>query len=277
MRLLEVISRTRFQVFTFPKGTVSMEKMPIGAGSGFMLNYRNTLFFVTADHVAHPLDYKNEERQWRDQDMVIVNNYIEQNENGIPTPICTPIGNFYYFDKGHFDSKDISFETKPFDVTFCVMTEDRFSRPFKNIPFIVLNGEDVPGDLDMFSIPSEAIVLADHQHTYMVYGNTQFRLSPNDPSHLTWTPKLHEDLRYIGDNGDYYVLNPNYLVIDEEWMGISGAPVLDNEGGLIGILCGGNKDRNEIYVLKISHVTKLMDYTIDIDLRGNRTLSDIKI
>jgi hypothetical protein len=56
MRLLEILSRTRLQVFTFTKG--SSKDFPEGAGSGFILKYKNKLIFVTADHVIHPLDHE---------------------------------------------------------------------------------------------------------------------------------------------------------------------------------------------------------------------------
>lgn len=58
MRLLELLTRTMFQVFTFPLGTMKNGVYPNGAGSGFMLLHNEKRIFVTADHVCHPGDYK---------------------------------------------------------------------------------------------------------------------------------------------------------------------------------------------------------------------------
>ena len=64
MRLLEVLTRTRFQVFTYTQGGLAKGDVPQGAGSGFVLRYKDRCFFVTADHVCHPDDYKKGEKKW---------------------------------------------------------------------------------------------------------------------------------------------------------------------------------------------------------------------
>lgn len=72
-------------------------------------------------------------------------------------------------------------------------------------------------------------------------------------------------MKYRCDYGDYYVLTPAEAIIKRDWEGISGAPVLNQKGGLLGILCGGTPDANAIFVLKMKAVLSLIESTLRIE------------
>lgn len=265
MSLPELLNRTRLQLFTFNIGTMK-NSYPNGAGSGFFFKHKDKVFLVTADHVCHPFDHKPNatQRAYKDKDVGIVNNHAEKDENGVEIPILTPVGGFYYFDKFKF-TPDKGFEDyKPFDATFAILGKDRFQFPFKNEGFRFLDGTTVESGLNMIIIPSEAIVTPATEDWYIVYGHTNHRLA-DDGVHLAWDTTIHDEMKYLRDNGDYYVLKPAEPIDNKKWEGISGAPVLNQKGGLLGILCGGIPPRNEIFVMKMSAVLALMDSTLTIE------------
>lgn len=266
MSIYELLSRTRFQVLTFRKGTMANMGLPVGAGSGFMLSHKGRIIFVTADHVTHPSDYEEDgENQGsiKDMDIGVVNNWIAKDNHGKELPIITPLGGFYYFDETKFDAQNGFEEFRPFDVTFSLLGEDSFKNPFKNEPFIIPDGKDVPAGLDMVAILSEAAVQPSSCDQYIVWGHTNFHQVPASVGvKIACDFKIHEGMSYVGNNGDYYVLNPNKPINEDEWHGISGAPVFNHEGGLLGILCGGNTSMESIYVMKMSSVLSLIDITI---------------
>lgn len=271
MRLLEVLTRTRFQIFTFSMGNMKAGGYPDGAGSGFMLLHKGKTIFVTADHVCHPFDHKPgvTQRVFMDKEVGLVNNFIKKDEKGVDIPILTPIGEFYYFDQFQF-TPDLQFKDfRPFDATFAILGEDRFQNPFLSEPLYVQNGDDVPGGLPMIHIPSETVIQPNPTDRYICYGHTNHRLA-DDGIHLAWDVSHHEDMVYAGENGDYFVLTPAEPIVKHEWGGISGAPVFNQEGGLLGILCGGIPQYNIIFVMKMHKVLKLIDSTLTIeDLQRN--------
>lgn len=265
--LLELLTRTRLQIFTYEQGTMMKQAYPNGAGSGFFLLHKDRVILVTADHVCHPFDHApgRTHRVFEDKDVALVNNWVENNEKGEDMPILTPIGGFYYFDQFKVDmDKGIVGDFKPFDATFAILDKDRFRRPFKNEGMQVINGPTIPAGLDMIPIPLEAVIEPEVEDWYICYGHTNFGLA-EDGVHLKWDTTIHEEMKYRCDCGDYYVLTPAEVIVNKDWEGISGAPVLNQKGGLLGILCGGTPDANEIFVLNMKAVLSLIDSTMRIE------------
>lgn len=267
MSLLELLTRTRLQIFTYEQGTMMKNAYPDGMGSGFFLLHKEKVILVTADHVCHPFDHVQgrTQRVFEDKDVALVNNWVEKDAKGIDMPILTPVGGFYYFDKFKVDlDKGLLNDFQPFDATFAILSKDRFQRPFKNEGMQVLNGPTIPAGLDMIPIPTDAVVEPKADDWYICYGHTNFDLA-DDNIHLKWDTTIHENMKYRCDCGDYYVLTPAEQIVNKDWEGISGAPVLNQTGGLLGILCGGNPKDNAIFVLKMKAVLSLIDTTLKIE------------
>lgn len=240
---------------------------PNGAGSGFFFLHRDRVILVTADHVCHPFDHEpgRTQRVFEDKDVALVNNWVEEDENGVDMPILTPVGGFYYFDKFKVDvDKGMLSDFQPFDATFAILGKDRFQKPFKNEGMQVVNGPTIPAGLDMIWIPTDAVVEPNADDWYICYGHTQFGLA-DDGVHLKWETTIHENMKYRCDCGDYYVLTPAETIVNKDWEGISGAPVLNQKGGLLGILCGGNPKADVIFVMKMKAVLSLIDSTLNIE------------
>lgn len=51
MSLLELLTRTRLQIFTYKQGMMMKNAYPGGMGSGFFLLHKKKVVLVTADHV----------------------------------------------------------------------------------------------------------------------------------------------------------------------------------------------------------------------------------
>lgn len=276
MSLLELLNRTRLQIFTYKQGTMMQNAYPNGAGSGFFFLHKNRVILVTADHVCHPFDHEpgRTQRVFEDKDVALVNNWVEKDEKGVDMPILTPVGGFYYFDQFKVDmDKGIVGNFKPFDATFAILDKDRFQRPFKNEGMQVVNGPTVPAGLDMIQIPTDAMVEPNVDDWYICYGHTSFGLA-DDKVHLNWNTTVHEGMKYRCDCGDYCVLTPAEAIANKEWEGISGAPVLNQKGGLLGILCGGNLRENAIFVMKMKVVLSLIDSSLKIEaIEAKKTMS----
>ncbi|WP_291583780.1 hypothetical protein [Bacteroides sp.] len=261
MLLLELLSRTRFQVLTYEPGT--NYELPSGVGSGFMISYKDKQFFVTADHVMHCDDYgKIQERQWKDYDLAILNNVINLDKNNVPKSMITPLTGFFYFEKAdiRYPQKGI----KPFDVTFMIMSEEQKAYPYKTCSIPLADGNMLPADSDKIVIPSTTFVSAKTDQTYSVLGRIKFSMKKvnADNTLLNSEFTLKEGLRFLRKEGDFYILQTDSIVIYEEWAGLSGSPVLDVEGGLLGIACSVVPGGNEIYVLDIHKLLPLMDVAI---------------
>ena len=240
---------------------------PDGAGSGFFIQHKGKIILVTADHVCHPFDYEpgRTKRVFEDKDVAIVNNWVEKDGNGVDMPILTPVGGFYYFDKFKIDiDKGDLNDFQPFDGAFSILGKDRFQRPFKKEGMQVINGPTILAGLDMIPIPTDAIVEPKAEDWYICYGHTNFGLA-DDGVHLEWDTTIHEEMKYSYDSGDYYVLTPAEPIDGRAWHGISGAPVLNQEGGLLGILCGGAPTENAIFVMKMKAVLSMIDTTLQIE------------
>ena len=54
-------------------------------------------------------------------------------------------------------------------------------------------------------------------------------------------------------------------IVNKDWEGISGAPVLNQNGGLLGILCGGNPKADAIFEMKMKTAISLIDSTLKIE------------
>ena len=63
---------------------------------------------------------------------------------------------------------------------------------------------------------------------------------------------------------------PAEPIVGKAWHGISGAPVLNQTGGSLGILCGGDPDHNAIYVMSMKKVLSLIDSTLQIEAKNNK-------
>ncbi len=253
--LCEVLVKTAYQTQMTHPSDKNCEK-PIGFGSGFMVEYNQKVFFVTADHVVHPDDYDCNERTGTDYVVSIFNNV--RPETDFLSTIVTPLGGFYYMDR--FDLKKPDDALELFDVSVCIMKEKHFQYRFLTDE-VRFNDFTVNAGEPKFRIPSELFAEPSKDKMYFVYGKIRTELKGIILHRLD---TLKEELKYIDKVGDYYLLNTPDVISDyEDWAGLSGSPVLNDTGECIGVLCAVTKNTNSIWVMPISMVKMLMDIAIN--------------
>ncbi|WP_195594428.1 hypothetical protein [Bacteroides fragilis] len=254
--LLELLVKTHYHTVTTAIGNQDFDKY-ICHGSGFIVQYKDTPFFVTADHVLHPNDYDCEIkiRTGIDNTVSIYNN-VRPDTNSIST-VCTPLGGFYYMEGLNL--------TKPedlpdlIDVTVCIMKKINFEYPF-------LTDEKEFQDKDTgrgqckFILTEANFAEPDANNNYFIYGKIRTQLKG---VMLHRENTLKENLKYVYKSGDYFLLNTPDVISDiSEWAGLSGSPVFDNQGSCIGVLCSVSPGSNSIWVMPLEKVKLLMDIAI---------------
>lgn len=238
-----------------------------GFGSGFLLKHKNYLFLITADHVVHLDDHdENNETGQRlgiDYTPQIITN-IQNKEN--LTSVTLPVGGFYHLTGFKMDKEDYSSPTEFLSI---------FDRITKGT--IDINDDSIPVDVRIASFPDMAIAKMQEPLACPILNNTvvdsegsvvieegtpkiildsQFIASPNEKkwyivagtigNYLKNSVTLerqnveHELLKYVSTDSDKNVLLATPETPDINlWSGLSGAPVLNEDGLLAGMLIRG--------------------------------------
>jgi hypothetical protein len=257
--LFEVLVKTSYQTqITEPDDEICAN--PIAFGSGFIVRFDNDDFFVTADHTVHLDDYRKgemEQRVWKDYVVAIFNNFTPP-ENFLST-VVTPLGGFYYMEQFHLDRpSDIP---KPVDVSVCKMKAIHFTYPFLTDEVHFANGEIIKGGQSKFKIQKESFSDPNIESDYFVYGKIRTKIIDNIRLYRDST--LKECLKFISKFGDYYLFNTSEIIIDEEdWEGLSGSPIISDEGECVGVLCDVLKNSRSIWVMPISKVKLLIEVAV---------------
>ena len=254
--LLEVLVKTHYHTVTTEPRNLNSDKY-ICHGSGFMVQYKNVIFFVTADHVLHFADYESENKIRTGIDNVVsIYNNVRPDTNTIST-VCTPLGGFCYMDGFNL--------TKPnelpelIDVAICVMKPGNFQYPFLTDEKEFQDKEKATGQ-PKFILTEANFTEPDTDNNYFIYGKIKTQMKG---LMLYRENTLKEDLKYSYKSGDYYLLNTPDIITDiDEWSGLSGSPVFDNHGLCIGVLCSVSPNTNSIWVMPFEKVKLLMDIAL---------------
>jgi hypothetical protein len=259
MSLLEFLMRTNYMTQISEPEDKTCEKY-VGFGSGFIVSYKEHYFFITADHTVNFDDDHNNRQSNRSHKNYIVSifNNVSHPENTLTT-LLTPLGGFYYFDKltlSDFDKNNINVELV--DVALCILKEKQFENPF----FI---DEDISQRKDFNQRKNKVIISeqtfgeASEEQTYYIYGTIKAKING---IRLDREKTLKKELIYKGKSGDYYLLNTDNPIDYNEWAGLSGSPVISNEGKCIGVVCSVLPDSKSIFIAPMNDVKRFMDYAL---------------
>ena len=144
---------------------------PVGFGSGFIVEYRDTVFFVTADHVVHPDDYDVDARTGKDFIVSIYNN-VKPETNFLST-VVTPLGGFYYMESFNLLKPDDAPELV--DVSVCIMEKKHFKYPFLTDE-VQFHGLTISAGEKKLRIQSELFVEPRSDQAYFIYGKINTKL-----------------------------------------------------------------------------------------------------
>lgn len=263
-----------------------------GFGSGFLLRHKDRLFFITADHVVHLDDHDpaNETGQRIGIDyspQIITNIKIE----GELKSINLPVGGFYHltgfgFDKDSLDNPekfisifnkiidgviDINDEKLPLDVRIASLPDmaiselkEPLSVPLLSNQVIMQNKEVLIQEgmpkLSLFSTHSKNF---NNDNRYLVAGTICNEIK--NSTVLNRINVLHEGLIFERlDNDRYAILKiPTLVEVDiQYWAGLSGAPILDDNGLLAGMLIRGPEKEPFVTAVPIEKIIWFLDMII---------------
>lgn len=241
--LIELLARTSL----FTQITNSEDKTcdnPVAYGSGFFVEYLDTIFFVTAYHTVNLDDDIEDENARKNYRVSIFNNYSSITEDF--ETIVTPLNEFYYSSK--FDLKKPSKHVM-IDGAVSVMKKINFKFPFLNDERQLQGKTKLEIKENMFELPNK-------DSDYFIYGKIK---AQQNGIRLDRTNTLKSNLKFILETGDYFLFNTDDIIVDKiEWEGLSGSAVISAAGNCVGILCSVNENSKSIFVLPIKFIKMLM-------------------
>lgn len=259
--LISLFEHIRYQIVVFSNDATT--PLPQSVGSGFMLDYKGLTFFVTADHVVNTHD--NGVRKIKDNMIAISTNIAAIIEGRLQTKMI-PIGGIYFFDQFRVDIDKTTVDNMPlFDAAFCILQDWQINTECITCE-VKIEGANVPVGDRKIHLKGTDIIIANNEDVYSVFGRVHFSLVPtNGTIVLNSQQTFKTGLKLVGedDSENYYFLQYPDEVIYEDWAGLSGSAVLNQDGKLIGIACKVDSSGNRlIWVKKIQRVLPLMDAAI---------------
>ena len=256
--LYEVLVKTNYLTQITELDNKNLDN-PIGFGSGFIVEYNNDNFFVTADHTIHIDDYNGEieKRTWKEYRISIFNNYSDPNI--FISTLITPLGGFYYMEQFHLDKPENL--PRPIDVSVCKMKETHFQYPFLTDQVSFKSGETIKAGEQKIIIKKECFSEPKADKNYFVFGKIKAKLIDN--IRMEWQNTLKESLNFVSNSGDFFLFNTKDLITDKaNWEGLSGSPVISEDGNCVGVLCDVLENSNSIWVMPISKVKMFIEVAI---------------
>jgi hypothetical protein len=246
--LEELLVKTSYQTQTTASTDKSLER-PLSFGSGFIAKYQEEQFFVTADHTLHLDDYEEgiNERTGKDYVVSIFNNYTPP-DNFLST-IVTPLGGFYYMEQFNLEKPNEAYELV--DITLCKMKDINLQYPFLCDDLKFANQQKLIIPTECFSEPKTG-------ENHFIFGQIKTRLV--DHVRLEREKTAKNCLKFHSKIGDYYLFHtPDIIADSEDWEGLSGSPIISQNGDCVGVLCSVNPKSYSIWAMPIDKVKMLIE------------------
>lgn len=254
--LIEYFEHVRYQVACYYRD--KRTPLPLFSGSGFMLDVDGHIIFVTAGHVATTHKGKN---FYDDKLMTIQTNTIYQDEvtKKFGCILVTVSG---VVSVSAFRVDVVTGDLVPLgvvDVSFAELTDERRDAPFVTQK-ITLDGATVEYGEQKRHIPFDDIVEVNDNDIYSVFGRVHLVESSVDGQLLLNSDTIfHTNMKYDGMVGDMLVLKYDKPVIVRDWKGLSGSPVLNQDGKLIGVACAVDPIVNTLHVMPMRKILPMIN------------------
>lgn len=270
MSIYETLWRISQQLVT----TTDKERTNIyGFGSGFFMQYKEHLFFVTANHVIHPKDEETNEPIDQDLYVSIINNKNVIHDDCIQT-IFTPIGDIYTFEEYRLNkniqtAKDVAqLFNAPYDIPDIAIRmfgkDENFQYDFVTHELVADDGTIiVPHNLPKLKVPEDIAKDYTIGAFSLIMGTVK-----NDVKDAKFERMnvFYQDLKYVEELPDgHLVLSCPETINLDYWKGLSGSPVMDQKGHIVGMLIEANDINNTIIVLPMKLIKKFMDLVISVE------------
>ena len=265
--LTELMALAGIQVVTSPSnGDLTNPK---DIGTGFLLHHKGEIFFVTVRHVVNS-EIKGSNNQLIDDDkkLAIITNRYRFNEKGMKEGELYSLGGFYTFE--FFNLLHTTTDVERVEVAFSLIEKNKL-KDIKIQTAGVKNYETgeiiVDAGQDKIILDSGIKVVPSENDLYYCSGFVQAHWEELATSEkvLAYRYIFHNDMKFDRIDGDFIVLKTTEYASKHNWGGLSGSPVINQDGGLIGVLNGGKDGTHEIYVLSMDKILMLMDNVLKIE------------
>lgn len=227
-------------------------------GSGFFFQYKDKLFFVTADHVLHSDDFEKGLRLGTDVYLWVLNN---NNSTTELSTMFTPIVGLLTFDKMNFND-ELSLEIPDMnDIALAILPDTFLISKFLTHELKVEDDVIVEAGVEKKIIDcSEMLKEAD---LCLIEGCVKWS---EKGVKLSRVNAIYKNLKFKDyDTRGYYILKYEGSVKYEDWAGLSGGPVFNDKAKLIGMAIEVNVVEDTICVIPIEKIMELMDFAIKIN------------
>lgn len=224
---------------------------PKSFGSGFVLMYHGRLYFITADHVVSP-DNETDFVQWGDDWICGIPIGINDEENH--ASVCLPLTGRIEFVKGNILSEDNLEFPEPIDLAFSNVDTKILkckSLGFNIYPSIFCFSA---GENKKCFEESNIINPEEYENSnYFIIGSI-VRINENSQE-ASLDHKLHYNLKFKEIDGENIVLESTSIIDrKKDWSGLSGSPVVNEEGRLLGMLIRAANGYNNVIVMSIEAI-----------------------
>ncbi len=219
-----------------PLRQIGENGMPMNYASGAIINYCKkkvilSVFHATRDFSNWAIEVKSDFKTgtWL-QELGLMGATVEANLNS-----------------DDINRVDFSYASLPNDIkTYHQVIDEETNQIYEHERLII--------DFDFSIEPST-------DKKYSFFGQTEFK---KNGRLIIPISKLIMNLEYLEQKDQYYIFKLPYNHPGHEYFrGTSGAPVLDNDGNLVSLVCKGDVDKDYIYGIKLNKYKSLIDIQID--------------
>jgi hypothetical protein len=248
MNLLNLIASSTVHLIVFDQST----RTPLQFGSGFVAGYRDRLIVISADHVT----------RLKGKDVYTLIETGLPSENG--QTLFYNIGGLVFFDAFAVDKVKTMeaaqlalYGGEPLDVTFTSMGKDikLIQKGFTYLGEEIDEGSKVFPVLEHATIPRE-----DGEFGFCGFIHNQVFGEEIIKSEITF----QLGLEYKGTYSGYHLFNTPEVIKDKhEFEGTSGAPIFNQEGQLVGLVCNVLENSKSVFAFPIDYCMQLIDLAIE--------------
>jgi hypothetical protein len=213
---------------------------PKGYGSGCIVGYLNRFFLLSVDHVANI-----------EKSAVLIQTNLPP--QGLQSSMYSA-GSMCRFKEFKIIDFPNNYSSEDVDITFCEIKDSlKLLQPKVTVMDITIEGLKEIINFEFVGNPV-------NKKKYGFYGNINNRF--NGASLLS-EPKLEFPLTYKSSSGRYHIFNTmSKIQREKDYEGCSGAPILGEDGEIIGLVASVNPHSNLLFAFSIKECKKLLDISI---------------
>ena len=253
--LVEYFEHVRYQVACFLRNQKS--QLPQFSGSGFILYFEGHKIFVTAGHVAT----SHHDGDFSDDKLITIqtNSIYKHKETGKAGCVLLTVGGVVSATAHKVDIATGNIRMiGVVDVSFAQLDSTRANAPFVT-QRISIEGANVQYGEPKQYISYDNVIEVNHEDEYSVFGRVHLSFGNCNGQYIQNSELIfHTGLRYSGTIQDMVVLKYDKPIIVADWKGLSGSPVLNQDGKLIGVACSVDPIANTLHIMPIQKIKPLI-------------------